>query len=257
MRAAADRLTTVGTRDDQFWAEFLGIAPVDWSMPGVSVRPHVGLSGYCGLWCFRHQDRTVVSVPRGWVDYLETRLKGCEPDHLLEEAFLVELLGGEFERLIGPAFQGCLDPGRFRPASSADVRFVGPNDAAAVDQFRAECGPGGWETGGLDEVKHHVAAYFQGERLVAMAGYRPWTDFAGDPCVLTHPGFRGRGCGNAVVSAVIEQALQRGQLLLYQTLEANRSAVKIALKLGYEQYGRHVAVRLKGERPSNLPLRRA
>jgi len=61
-----------------------------------------------------------------------------------------------------------------------------------------------------------------------MAGYRPWTEIAGDPCVITHPGFRGRGCGTAVVSAVMEQGLQEGRLLLYQTLEANRSAVKIA-----------------------------
>ena len=253
-RAAADRLTTVGTRDDEFWAEFLGIAPVDWNVPGVSVRPHVGLSGYCGLWCFRRQDRTVVSVPRGWVDHLQSKLEGCEPDDLLDEALLMELVGREFERLIGPAFQGCLDPVGFRPARSADVRFVGPNDAAAVDQFRAECGPDEWETGGLDEVKHHLAACFQGERIVAMAGYRPWTDIAGDPCVLTHPGFQGRGYGTAAVSAVVEQGLKEGRLLLYQTLEANRGAVKIALNLGYHKYGRHVAVRLKSETPSNAAV---
>src|SRR5262249_28223021 len=69
-----------------------------------------------------------------------------------------------------------------------------------------------------------------------------------------HPGFRGRGCGTAVVSAVVEQGLREGRLLLYQTLEANRSAVQIALKLGYQQYGSHVAVRLKSETPSNAPV---
>jgi hypothetical protein len=45
-------------------------------------------------------------------------------------------------------------------------------------------------------------------------------------------------------------------LLLYQTLEANRGAVQIALNLGYEQYARHVAVRLKREAPSNPLLQR-
>lgn len=58
------------------------------------------------------------------------------------------------------------------------------------------------------------------------------------------------------MSTVVNQALQEGKLLLYQTLEANRGAVRIALKLGYEQYGRHLAVRLKGETPSNPPLQR-
>lgn len=59
-----------------------------------------------------------------------------------------------------------------------------------------------------------------------------------------------------VVSSVVAAALAEGKLLLYQTLEANRSAVRIALSLGYGQYARHVAVRLKRESPSNPPLQR-
>jgi GNAT superfamily N-acetyltransferase len=161
----------------------------------------------------------------------------------------VELLGSDFERLIGPAFQGCLEVGRFRPAPSINVRFVGPNDLAAVERFRAECATEDWR--GLDKVEHHMAAYFDGQRIAAMAGYRPWSDLAGDPCVLTHPEFRRRGYGPAVVSCVVAAALADGKLLLYQTLEANRGAVQIALDLGYEQYARHVAVRLKRDAPSN------
>jgi GNAT superfamily N-acetyltransferase len=146
--------------------------------------------------------------------------------------------------------------GSAEPASALDVRFVGANEKAAVDQFCRVCGPDGWATAGLDDVKHYLAAYFQDTSIVAMAGYRPWSDIAGDPCVLTHPEFRGRGYGTDVVSAVVTQALRNGKLLLYQTLETNRGAVHMALKLGYEQYARHVAVRLKRETPSNPPLQR-
>jgi hypothetical protein len=52
------------------------------------------------------------------------------------------------------------------------------------------------------------------------------------------------------VSAVVAAALEAGKLLLYQTLEANRGAVQIALNLGFEQYARHVALWLKRESPS-------
>lgn len=246
----------MGSPDDRFWAEFLGVDPSDWASRGVSVREHVGLVGYHGLWCFRRRDRAVVSVPAGWAAPLSAKLERCEPDELFEETFLVELLGGDFERLIGPAFQGCLEAGGFRPTPSANVRFVGRNDSAAVDRFRAECGADGWESGGLDEVKHHMAAYFDGKRITAMAGYRPWNDHAGDPCVLTHPEFRRRGYGTVVVSSVVAAALEERKLLLYQTLEANRGAVQIAANLGYEQYARHMAVRLKRESPSNPPLQR-
>ncbi len=44
--------------------------------------------------------------------------------------------------------------------------------------------------------------------------------------------------------------------VMYEPSRIFASAVKIALNLGYEQYARHVAVRLKREAPSNPPLQR-
>lgn len=245
----------MGIRDDRFWAEFLGVDVSEWASRGILVRAHVGLAGYRGLWCFRRGACTVVSVPAGWVASLSAALEQSDPDALFEEPFLVTSLDGDFEQVIGPAFQGCLETGRFQPTLSGNVRFIGHDDSAAVDRFRAECGAEEWEkSSGLDEVTHHMVAYFDASRITAMAGFRPWNDYAGDPCVLTHPEFRRRGHGMAVVSAVVAAALDEGKLLLYQTLEANRGAVQIALNLGFEQYARHVAVRLKRESPSNPPL---
>src|SRR5262245_30490879 len=122
-------------RDDQFWAAYLGVDPSEWATEGVSVRPHAGLAGYRGLWCFRRRDRVVVSAPAAWVSLLSESLIGCDPDALFDEAFLAERLGGDFERLIGPAFQGSLEPSRFRPAASAEVRLVAAEDSAAVERF--------------------------------------------------------------------------------------------------------------------------
>lgn len=72
--------------------------------------------------------------------------------------------------------------------------------------------------------------------------------------MLTHPEFRGRGCGAAVVRAVVADALSVGKLLLYQTLEANHAAVRLAFSLGYERFASHVAVRLKSEAPEPVRL---
>jgi hypothetical protein len=68
--------------------------------------------------------------------------------------------------------------------------------------------------------------------------------------------WQGTAPGTTSLSPVVAAALKEGKLLLYQTLEANRGAVQIALNLGYEQYARHVAVRLKREAPLNPPLGR-
>ena len=242
----------MGSRDDQFWAEFLGVQPSDWSVAGISIRPHAGLSGYCGLWCFRRGDRTVVSAPASWVTTLASRIDVSLQDRLFEEAFLRQMVGDAFDSLIGPAFQGCLDPRRFRPVSSENVRFVKPNDAPAIARLREACSPADWEHSGLDRAPLHQVAYFEDSMITAMAGYRPRNDVTGDPCVLTHPRFYGRGHGTAVVSAVVQRALEQDKLVLYQTLEANRGAVGIAFKLGYEQYARHVAVGLKRDRPEHV-----
>jgi len=194
----------------------------------------------------------VVSVPQDWVATLASRLDDRHKNRLFDENFLRELVGSDFDSLIGPAFQGCLDPRRFRPVASENVRFVGPKDVTAIARFREACSPADWEHSGLDKAPLHQVAYFEDSMITAMAGYRPRNDVTGDPCVLTHPRFYGRGYGTAVVSAVVQRALEQDKLLLYQTLEANRGAVGIAFKLGYEQYARHVAVRLKRDKPEHV-----
>ena len=162
--------------------------------------------------------------------------------------FWAQALGPDFERAIGPAFQGCLDPARFEHQPNSAARPVYDSDRAAVEQFRAACGPD-WNGGGLDKAGFWRHAYFEEGQITAMAGYRAWADDAGDPCVLTRSDVRSGGRGAAVTAAVVAEALANGKLLLYQTLESNQPAVRIALSLGYDRYANHLAVRLNHEAP--------
>jgi GNAT superfamily N-acetyltransferase len=230
----------VGRADDIFWADFLGVTPEEWNAPGLSIRKHAGLTDYRGLWSFRRNGRTVVSAPAGWVTPLSALVSRLNEPFLDENEWRT-ILGEDFEVAIGPAFQGCLDPSRFRRAHDGSTRFLDQSDPA-LSAFRSECTQDDWQ---LDKVEGPIAACFAGSKVVAGAGYRPWSPTAGDPCVTTHPDFRGRGFGSAVVSAVVERALAEGKTLLYQTLEANLGAVGIARRVGYEQYATHLAVRLR------------
>lgn len=234
-------------RDDEFWAEFLGVDPGEWSEAGVSVRCHVGLSGYLGFWCFRRGRKVVVSAPPSWVRRLEDLVVGRAGAELMEAGFWSQALGHHFERAIGPAFQGCLDPAKFVPKPSRAVRPVTEADVSEVERFRAACGTD-WNM--PDEAQHWRHAYVEVDGITALAGYRSWSDSAGDPCVITRPDARSGGRGAAVTSAVVAEALAAGKLLLYQTLESNEPAVRVALSLGYERYANHLAVRLRSESPS-------
>jgi len=234
----------MGERDDRFWAEFLGIDPSLWHSPGVSIQSHVGLKGYRGFWCFRHKERTVVSAPEGWVTLLESIFGGTTND-LLDAAFIRNALGSNVEATIGPAFQGTLNLDKFRTAASGAVQTLTQVDDATVHQLRLRCTPEDWQTSGIEKAPSFRTAAIVGDSIAALAGYRAWTRDAGDPCVVTSAEHRGRGYGTAAVHGVVAQALKDDKLPLYQTLESNTGAVRIATKLGYEQYAKHLAVRLK------------
>ena len=235
----------MGTRDDSFWAQLLGVEPADWNKSGISYRPHFGLSGYQGFWSFRRKDRVVVSAPASWVDRLRLIFAGWDQDRLMDQSALSGALGADFDRLIGPTFQGCFELASVRNGFARQVRSLVPADSKAIEVFRMECGATDWGSSGLDEAAAWRYAYFDDEKITAMAGYRSRSEDAGDPCVLTHPRFRGSGRGAAVARAVVANAVSKGKLLLYQTLESNKAAVRIALSLGYQRYASHIAVRLK------------
>jgi GNAT superfamily N-acetyltransferase len=164
------------------------------------------------------------------------------------------LFGPSFDRCIGPVFQGSLLAECFSPFESANVRVLTPHDSEAVDAFRAECAADDLSAPGIDGTTHYRTAFFDHGRIVALSGYRPWNDVVGDPCVLTHPQYRSRGCGAAVVSMTVKLALIEGKVPLYQTLESNIAAIKIARRLGYERYAQHFAVRLKTDAPATSLL---
>jgi hypothetical protein len=167
----------------------------------------------------------------------------------MDPAALAAACGEDAERIIGPTFQGALEPARLIAPQHPLVRPLEPRDDAAVEQFRAACGQDAWESSGLDEAPVWRHALVEQGVITAMAGYRAWRDDVGDPCILTRPEFRGGRRGMAVAGAVVAQALANGKQMLFQTLESNQAAVGIALSLGYERYANHIAVRLKREAP--------
>src|SRR5262245_12607548 len=171
----------MSARYDRFWADYLGITPTELNRPGVSIAEHVGLRGYRGVWYFRRGGRTVVSAPPGWLPHLQSRLPKIGGENLMEEAVLREIRG-DFDCLVGPAYQGYLTPDRFRPCVAPRVRFLGPDEAALVEAFRAECGDDAWEYAGFNETTSYLAAIREGDRILSLAGYnRVWRDEAGGP----------------------------------------------------------------------------
>jgi hypothetical protein len=185
-------------------------------------------------------------VPASWISRLADIVVGRADDDLMRPTFWSQALPHDFERAVGPAFQGYLDPLNFKHIPNNFVRPIVDTDGLAVESFRSACGSE-WNMPDNAALWRH--AYVQEGIITAMAGFRSWSDDAGDPCVITRHDARSGGRGAAVTSAVVAEALANGKLLLYQALEANQSAVRIALSLGYHRYANHLAVRLLRDSP--------
>jgi GNAT superfamily N-acetyltransferase len=227
---------------DRHWEAFFGIDGSLWDRRGLTVIKHVGLGDYRGIWFFHRREHWIVSAPEDWVDRLRGSLETVDPASLLEEAILRSLVGDAFDRSIGPAFRGYLEPRRFQRMDHPSVRPVVAADRPLVAAIKSECEASGWNP--LEQGTHWQHAVFAGDRIVALAGCRFVGD-AADPFVFTASTHRRQGLGVAVVSATVDQAMRAGKLLLYQTLQSNEGAVRVALRLGFEQDSTHVSVRLR------------
>jgi predicted GNAT family acetyltransferase len=72
------------------------------------------------------------------------------------------------------------------------------------------------------------------ETLIAMAGERlKMTGFTEVSAVCTHPDFRGRGYGNAMVTAVVAGIARRGETAILHVRAGNAAAVRVYERLGF------------------------
>ena len=161
-----------------------------------------------------------------------------------DRALLLEVVGVEPERVVGPAFQGFVTSDLFRrPQSSAEHHTS--DLETVVSELKPRCREGDWDASGLAKTTGSLAVAVSQSEVVGAAGLRERTVGVVDPCVLIRADQRGLGLGRDLVGQVTEAALTRGDLVLYQTLMSNSAAVTIARALGFEQYATSVAMRLR------------
>ena len=88
--------------------------------------------------------------------------------------------------------------------------------------------------------------------LVAMAGERlHLTGFTEISAVCTHPQYRGRGYGNALLSALISRIMRRGETPILHVRTQNAAALRLYEKLGFKVRAQlHLAV-IKYSSPSS------
>jgi len=186
----------------------------------------------------------VVTVPADWRDAAREALAPLRPTEAFDARRLAGVFGPAAQRVVGPAWQGHLDADGFAPVDPRGTRPLAAADREDLDVLAAACDTREWEASAVNLDQAPVFGCVAGDRLVAAGTLTPWRDRFWHVGIITHPGYRGRGYGRAVVSAMTRYGLDHGWLLHYQTLLANVPSVAVARSLGYQQHAQTLAIRL-------------
>jgi hypothetical protein len=222
-------------RVDQYWAGQLTIAPDVLHSQALLVVPLPEPSAsYCFV--FQHQAFTAVCVPPPYYNYLQQTIRAQTRTSLLAPAWWQRAIATTPHHASGPAYLGYVDAQQFRPVIRHPARLLTPADSAALAVFADAVGPIAWEHSGLGEEPQPIAGCWEGDRLVAAAGYTVWEATLAHIGVTTHPAMRGSGYGRSVVSIIGQHALEHSYVPQYRTLCANSPSLAIAAALGFQSY---------------------
>ena len=228
-----------------FWAAHLGCSRAQLVQPGTTVvRNGPDLAGYRGVTVVFRPPACVVAVPGDWYELAAGRLGRRPAAAVFDVPLLREVFGPAAGRVIGPAWLGYADAGDFTPAPTMGTRPLTDRDLPALRRLAGACGPTAWEHSGIRPGGSPVFGCHAGDELAAAGMLAPWGPRLLHVGIVTHPAYRGRGYGKAVVSAMTAHGLDAGGVVQYRTLEANPASVGIARALGFRRFARTLAVRL-------------
>lgn len=102
----------------------------------------------------------------------------------------------------------------------------------------------------LDEPDPVIYGIFDGTQLAAYAGHRYWEAAIADIGVLIHPGYRGRGLGKAVVSALCQWCIRNDIVPMYRVFTHHAHSRRIPEALGFKDLVRIETLKVIQERGS-------
>jgi len=233
-------------RLDTHWGGLFGATTKDLYGSGVRIVAHgPALADYQGAYVLRYHSACFVSVPPAYLAHASAAFAGRTVHEVFDRRFLASAFGSAINQIIGPAYQGYLDAGDFRPADTMGARQLTYVHTPVLTRLEEACLSSEWEASGIDYHRPPIFGCFAGKELVAAATLEQRDPISLSIGVIVHPDYRGRGYGKAVVSEATAHALAQLPIVHYQTLLVNAHSIAIASALGFADYAQTLAARLK------------
>jgi len=230
---------------DKFWAADFGCPREMLRSEGTITVCHPNqYSDWKGIFILRIDSAPIISLPRDLFSSLCTEARQWSTTQVFDSTQLRSLVGSRVDKIIGPAFIGYTESGKFQPIESRSTTVLGNEHSGHVASLRAACDSIDWEHGGHELGENPAVGVFVEKELAALASYDVWSDRIAHIFILTHPRYRRHGYACAAVSRLVEIALERGLVPQYRTLESNTASMKIAARLGFTRYATTMTVGL-------------
>ena len=223
----------------RYWVERFDLKLRYWDRPGTKVIRDEIFDDSDEIYLYHLGAQRVIRMDPakvGWIDWPEDM-----PARSLAADDLPPLLkDGGVLGIGGTGLDFYLEPTRFRPARSIDgieTRRVDPvADDDALRELVGVCSERDIEDAEiyLDKPDPVIFAGFDNDRMVSYASHRYWGENIADIGVLTHPEFRHRGLGKAIVSTLCEWCLGNDVIPMYRVESEHFRSRKIAEALGFD-----------------------
>ena len=237
---------------DSWWARDFACDPKELRPPTTRVQEHTGdLTGNQGIWILVIGPCPLVSMPAAILPRLSEQAASWSRSTLENPTALGQQLASVIDgKIIGPAFIGYATEDCLRSDAAKTARQLDERDRDAVEKLCTKCSAEEWEHGGSEFGKDPAFGAFDVDgSLVAMARFEIWHGKIAHMSLVTDRDRRARGHGAAAVALAARHALNSGLLPQYRTLKSNSASIRLAEKLGFEEYGFTVYVRVAGVKP--------
>lgn len=235
-------------RIDNYWSDYFGIEKDEIGGDGLIVVPHNHLEGYNGAWIFKRKHRLILSVKSNLINKISAKINKKKPegDNLFSKLYLDYVFDEKIDRIIGPTYQGYFDDVETDIQLSKKVDKINfKEDYNLIERLSKSGDNEGWANSGINRNNDGIYGYFHENKMESIACYNIIRGDVGFVGVYTNPKFRGMGFSYEVVKNVVSDLSIKGKLIIYQTLISNKPSIRIAKKIGFEEYAANIAIRLK------------
>lgn len=223
---------------DRNWAQHFGCPVAVLRAPGTTVLPEDRYAGDGVIVLWHIGERVFVQFDPACADRLAQALRRFPPDHALSGHDLVRAWGAESVKSHDTGLVHYLYPPDlpdYTPPLPFALRHLTPADGDSMLALHNANTPEDVDEGYV-EVMHEIAfGCFANDQLVAAASGYQRAGFM-DVGVLTHPEFRRKGLGKAVVGAVCEWSIRQGFIAQYRNNVQNVSSHGVAKTLNFRLY---------------------